>query len=463
MGGDVTTAPRGRAGRTTPSRLDDHPTARAIRAARQQQPAGPPPALDADRLRRLCLDAGADDVGFVEIERPALADQRADIDAALPGARALISIVCRTNRDAIRSPARSISNLEFHHGNRDTDEVARRVVAALERDGVRALNPAVGFPMEMPRWPGKIWVVGHKPVAVEAGLGKMGIHRNVIHPRFGNFILLSTVVVDTAISSYGRPLDFNPCLECKLCVAACPTGAISKTGEFDFSACATHNYREFLTGFGDWIDTVADSADSADYRRKVTDPETVSVWQSLAFGPNYKAAYCVAVCPAGEDVLGPYLDDRRAHLDTVVRPLQDKVETVYVLDGGDPEEFVPRRFPHKTTRTVHLGIRPASIDGFATGLPLVFQRRPAAGLDAVYHLVFTGSEQRTITVIIRDQRLDVRDGLHDRPDLTLRADADTWLRYLAGRARLLPALLTGRFRIRGDPRLLARFGRCFPS
>jgi len=59
-------------------------------------------------------------------------------------------------------------------------------------------------------------VISHKPVAVAAGIGQMGIHRNVIHPKFGNFILLGTVLV-----------VYNPCLECKLCVAACPTGAIS--------------------------------------------------------------------------------------------------------------------------------------------------------------------------------------------------------------------------------------------
>ena len=33
-------------------------------------------------------------------------------------------------------------------------------------------------------------------------------------------------------------------------------------------------------------------------------------WQSLSYGPNYNAAYCLAVCPAGEDVIGPYLADK---------------------------------------------------------------------------------------------------------------------------------------------------------
>ncbi len=419
--------------------------------------------LDAAELRTLCLAAGADDVGFVEIERPGLADQLADISAAFPRPRALISLVCRTNREAIRSPARSVGNLEFHHTNDRTNEVARTIVTALQDRGVRALNPSVGFPMELDRWPGKIWVVSHKPVAVEAGLGHMGIHRNVIHPRFGNFVLLATIVLDTPVSAYGRPLPDNPCLECKLCVAACPTGAISKTGEFDFSACTTHNYREFLTGFGDWVETVADSSSALDYRGRVEDTETVSVWQSLSFGPQYKAAYCVSVCPAGEDVIGPYLENRRAHLDDVVKPLQNKVETVYVVPGSDAEAYVARRFPHKRARRARLGLRSRTVEGFVQGMPLLFQRGAAAQLDARYHLVFSGSEERQLTVEIRRGTLAITEGLQGRPDLRLDADATTWIRFLGGRASLPVALARRRFRLRGSPRLLQAFARCFPT
>jgi len=220
----------------------------------------PPNVLDAQRLRRICLDAGADDVGFVSIGRPELDDQRDDILRHFPWTKGLVSIVCRMNREPIRSPARSVSNLEFHHTGDRVNDVARTIVAVLEVDGHRAVNPAMGFPMEMDRFPGKIWVVAHKPVAVAAGLGHMGIHRNVIHPKFGNFILLDTVLVDAEISEEGVQLDYNPCLECKLCVAACPVGAIGPDGYFDFSACATHNYREFMGGFIDWVDCLLNCA-----------------------------------------------------------------------------------------------------------------------------------------------------------------------------------------------------------
>lgn len=185
----------------------------------------------------------------------------------------------------------------------------------------------------------------------------MGIHRNVIHPKFGNFILLGTILVDAPVSGYGKPLDYSPCLECKLCVAACPVGAIGKDGEFDFVACSVHNYREFMGGFTDWVQTIADSTDAADFRSRVSDAENASMWQSLSFKPNYKAAYCLAVCPAGEEVIEPYLDDRKSFMDMVLRPLQQKRETLYVLPNSAAEEHARRRYPHKQVKVVDSGIR----------------------------------------------------------------------------------------------------------
>src|SRR5262249_40936504 len=277
--------------------LADHPTVKDFYAKAATEVASPPGKLDADWLRQLCRDFGADDVGLVEIGRSALDDQRDDVLRFFPATQTLSSFVGRMNREPVRSTARSVANLEFHHAGDKVNEVARQVVAALERIGVRAVNPSMGFPMEMDRFPEKIWVVSHKPVVVAAGLGHVGIHRNVIHPKFGNFILLGTVLVDTEATGYDQPLAYNPCVECKLCVAACPTGAIGSDGHFNFSACYTHNYREFLGGFTDWVEQIADSRNARAYREKVADSESASMWQSLSFGANYKAAYCLGVCP----------------------------------------------------------------------------------------------------------------------------------------------------------------------
>ncbi len=443
--------------------LEQHPTVAKFRQkALRTQPTQP---LEAGWLRQLCLDAGADDVGFVEIDRPEIADQRTDILNAFPRATTLISYVIRMNRASVQSPARSIANLEFHHSTDAVDEVGKCIAAALEKIGVRAMNgAAAGFPMEMDRWGyGRTWVISHKPVAVAAGLGQMGIHRNLIHPKFGNFVSLGTVVTEAAVSRASRPIDYNPCLECKLCVAACPTGAIAPDGRFNFSACYTHNYREFMGGFSDWVETIADSADARAYRQRVSDSETVSMWQSLSFGANYKAAYCMAVCPAGEDVIAPFLTQRKRYLDEVVRPLQKKPETVYVIVGSDAEEYVARHFPTKRTKRVSNGLRVPSIAAFLRGLPLTFQRGRSAGLDAVFHFTFTGKEERKATVVIRDQTLEVQEGHVGSARFALTADSETWLRFLAKDTNPLFAWLRGKIHFRGSPRLLLAFARCFPS
>lgn len=444
----------------------EHPTVKQFQAkATTNNGSVLPKTTEHEWLRQVCLEAGADDVGFVEVDRPEIADQKADILWLFPKTKTLISFVVRMNRENIRTPARSIANLEFHHTTDETNEAARKIVAALERIGVRAVNGgAVGFPMEADRWGSKMWVVSHKPVAVAAGLGRMGIHRNVIHPKFGNFILLGTVLMDAQVSEYSGPIDYNPCLECKLCVAACPTGAIGSAGGFDFSACYTHNYREFMSGFNDWVEKIADSKNALDYRKRVSGAESVSMWQSLSFGANYKAAYCLSVCPAGEEVIAPFLTDRNEFLKEVVKPLQDKGETVYVIPGSDAEDYVPRRFPHKKTRRVSNGLAgQGTIRALLRGLNFVFQRGKSEGLNATYHFTFTGQEEVKATVVIREQKLEVTDGHSGKADLRLTADSQTWLRFSRKEASLVWALLRGKIRIKGSPRLLVAFGRCFPS
>ncbi|RLS79827.1 MAG: 4Fe-4S ferredoxin, partial [Planctomycetota bacterium] len=90
-----------------------------------------PVSLTSEALRKLCLDCGADDAGLVSIDRPELDDQRADIMSFAPWTKTLLAFVCRMNREPIRSPARSVANLEFHHTGDHVNDVARNVVTEL--------------------------------------------------------------------------------------------------------------------------------------------------------------------------------------------------------------------------------------------------------------------------------------------------------------------------------------------
>lgn len=440
--------------------LQDHPTVLAYLGRAASSPS--PDILDAAELKELALSCGVHDAGLVEIDRPGLDTWREGILRTFPHTRALVGLVVRLNSPNIRCPNRAVADREYSRVMHAVDEAAQRMVEALAEQEVSALYYPAGFPMDMAKWPADMWQVSHKVVAQEAGLGRMGLHRILIHPRWGSHVLLGTVLLDTPVDAYDQPLDWDPCLDCKLCAAACPVGAVGKDGSFNFINCLTHNYRDRLGGFAAWTEQVAASKSAKDYRSRVSDQETVSMWQSLSYGICNKSSYCMAACPAGEELVGPFVDDRAAYIKEVVKPLTGKVENIYVVPGSDAEQHVAKRFPHKTIKRVSNGTRPFSAANFIDALGLLFQPGQAQGIQATYHFTFFGADDSRATVIIKDQTLEVLDGLQGKADLALKADAETWLKFLAKDKALLPALLMGKIKVRGSPKLMKDFARCFP-
>ena len=185
-----------------------------------------------------------------------------------------------------------------------------------------------------------------------------------------------------------------------------------------------------MGGFADWAETIAGSRQRRALRARLSDGEQSSMWQSLSFGANYKAAYCVAVCPAGEDVIAPFREDRIGYVKRVVEPLQKKEEPLYVVAGSDAEAYARARYPNKTLRSVSGALRPRTIDGFLDGLPLVFQRGKSKGLATTYHFTFTGGETRKATITIKDRKLSVEAGHVGRRDIAVTTESKAWLAFV---------------------------------
>jgi putative sterol carrier protein len=93
----------------------------------------------------------------------------------------------------------------------------------------------------------------------------------------------------------------------------------------------------------------------------------------------------------------------------------------------------------------------------------VFQREQSKELDALYHFVFTGEQPAEVTVKIQNQEINVVRHLTGQPDITIRADSRSWLRFLQKDANIVWLIITKKVKVKGPIRLLKAFGRCFPS
>jgi epoxyqueuosine reductase QueG len=443
-------------------KLADHPTVRAYREGKIDSPT-PPAILESAQLKQMALAAGADDAGLIDLSRDAMADFRQDLLDAQPGTQSVMVLVFHVNRNHLRSMAHSVADYEFKQVWTDANHIARQLVCRLGQRGIKALNMPAGFPYEATRWPGKMWLTCDKVFAVEAGLGQMGYNRIVLHPKYGAAVILGSILLTGSCDQYDRPLDYNPCIECGLCLKVCPVGAVRKTDDFDFTACYSHNYRERLGGFQNWVEQVVDSKDHADYRRRVSDRETISMWQHLAIGAQTRCDRCMAVCPAGEGAIGEYLADRKSYTHQYLKKFHNLAETIYVVKGSDAENYVQSNFPAKRAKTISNGIRPISAAVFLESLPLVFQPGQSEGLDATFHFTFTGNELLEGTVTIREKSLEVMEGLVGQPDLHVTADSQTWVKFLAKETHLVKALVTRKIKIKGSPKLMMAFAMCFPS
>ena len=219
-----------------------------------------------------------------------------------------------------------------------------------------------------------------------------------------------------------------------------PVGAISPDGHFNFSACYTHNYREFMGGFTDWVEQIAERKEALDYRKKVSDPESASMWQSLSFGANYKAAYCLSVCPAGEEVIGPYLTDKAGHLREVVARCKKRKRRSTPSPARTPKSMWPAASPQDDQAG---GQRPAApVD---PALPVGTGAHVSAGEGGEperrlpLHLHRQGRE--TGDRLDPGRRVEGQEGHQGEADLSVTADSGTWLGFLAKERSLLWALL----------------------
>ncbi|MBN2349422.1 MAG: tRNA epoxyqueuosine(34) reductase QueG [Bacteroidales bacterium] len=72
-----------------------------------------------------------------------------------------------------------------------------------------------------------------------AGLGWIGKNSNLISPKQGSFVFISSLIVDINLQ-YDQPLNTDLCGGCNKCITACPTKAIIAPRVVDGSRCISY-------------------------------------------------------------------------------------------------------------------------------------------------------------------------------------------------------------------------------
>lgn len=77
----------------------------------------------------------------------------------------------------------------------------------------------------------KVW-------AVKSGIGWMGKNTNVINSELGSFFFLSEILINAELD-YDKPAD-DLCESCRICIDACPTGALFDEYKLDANLCISY-------------------------------------------------------------------------------------------------------------------------------------------------------------------------------------------------------------------------------
>jgi epoxyqueuosine reductase QueG len=128
------------------------------------------------------------------------------------------------------------TRLYFHHYrtvNTFLDQAALKVCGYIRKKGYRALPVPASQILD---WQAQKAHLSHKRTGYLAGLGWIGRNNLLVNRDLGSQFRLASVLTDMPLKA-DKPVR-QDCADCRLCIEACPCGAIGESAsDFDYLKC----------------------------------------------------------------------------------------------------------------------------------------------------------------------------------------------------------------------------------
>ncbi|HYF52959.1 MAG TPA: tRNA epoxyqueuosine(34) reductase QueG [Salinarimonas sp.] len=170
-------------------------------------------------------------------------ERRADPRRVLEGCRTVIILAMHYLQEplpppaeAVASPPAGLGRISKYARTRDYHRVMEKRLRKIARYIDEELCPGAQSRSFVDYGP-----VFERQWAQRAGLGFIGKHTLLIDPRRGSFFFLGSVLTTAEITHpLPSPATTYSCGNCRRCIDACPTGAITAPHQFDATRCISY-------------------------------------------------------------------------------------------------------------------------------------------------------------------------------------------------------------------------------
>ena len=87
---------------------------------------------------------------------------------------------------------------------------------------------------------------------------------------------------------------------------------------------------------------------------------------------------------------------------------------------------------------------------FEKGLPERFKPEKATGVDVIAQINVSGPEGGSWTVTVKDQKMQVTEGIYESPNLTLKMNQNDFMDLINGKLSAEKAFFTGKVQFKGN-------------